>query len=171
VSDIAGGLEGQGSGLLEFASGLASSPEFFWWALGASLLIVVALGALVLVQARVRRSLAEQEADKAVELFRKVNIKRVIREYKELGKKREYKKAIVFAYNELADFIAYVSRVFNDPSKTAREFAQAIAGRVDVRSLEEITRLFEKVLYAGDASKNDYEEFLEALEKLAGEEK
>ncbi|MDD5317870.1 MAG: transglutaminase domain-containing protein [Candidatus ainarchaeum sp.] len=102
------------------------------------------------------------------EMFRRVDIGKVVREYGRLGSEGRLDDAVVYAYNELADFIAFASRVMNDPSNTAREFQSSLAGRaVDMESLAAITRIFEKTRYAGKTVKADYDEFREALSRLA----
>jgi hypothetical protein len=105
---------------------------------------------------------------KARELFRKVNIGEVIRNCKGMGAQGRHSEAVIYGYNELAEYIAFVFRVYNDPSRTAREFRSSFDGMdADLESLSRITSLFEKAAYAGGAGPGDFAEFVSALERLA----
>lgn len=146
---------------------ITSNPNNFWLLLLAALLCAMVFAGAIYVRSKLSSRLQQARAAEVREMFRKVNIDEVIRRVKQLGAEEKYGEAMVYGYNELADYIAFVFRIINDPSKTAREFAKSVEASVDVDSLKAITFLFERTKYAKKAGKKEYDEFLAALLKLA----
>ncbi|VVC72183.1 Transglutaminase-like superfamily protein [uncultured archaeon] len=149
---------------------ITGTPAAIYFILALILFTVISAGYL-LAKSRFWQPVpgSRAENEKALrEMFRKVDIDGVIRETRRLGEEGELDGAVVYGYNELADFIAFAFKVANDPSRTAREFESSIESRVvDMGSLRDITYIFEKTRYAGKTTKTDFTGFLSALEKLA----
>jgi hypothetical protein len=154
--------------LIKAVQGVASRIEDAWIFILAALLGAAAAALLLYTKEVFRRRSVEAKERRMRELFRKVNIEEVIRRYKQMGEEGRFDEAVVYGYNELADYISFVFKILNDPSKTAREFAALfIEKNVDVDSLKTITFIFEKTRYAKKTTKEDYFEFLKALMQLA----
>jgi len=106
-----------------------------------------------------------EERIKAVNRF--VNIGEVIKKVKILGEKKEYNTAVVYGYNELEDYVAYVFAVVNDPSLTAREFESLFKEVTLFKPLNAVVEQFEKEKYSLANSEEDYNIFLAALGEIA----
>ncbi len=152
---------------IQFLREATSDPRNFWLFLIAALFGATLVAGVLYARARLTSRVQEARVKEAKEMFRRVNISEVVRKVKALGAEEKYDEAIVYGYNELADYISFVFRILNDPSKTAREFAKAVEADVDVDSLKAITYVFEKTRYAKNAGKAEFGEFLGALVKLA----
>ena len=146
---------------------IVSDPNNFWLMLLAALAGATAFATLLFARSKLASRRQQARAADIRKMFKAVNILEVIRRVEELGGNGKYEEAIILGYNGLADYIAFVFRILNDPSKTAREFAKSVESSVDVASLKTITFLFEKTKYAKKAGKKDYDEFLAALKELA----
>ncbi len=113
------------------------------------------------------KELEEKIKQRIKEIKKFVDIAKVIEKVKVLGEKSQYNAAIVYGYNEIADYIAYIFDLFNDPALTAREFENVVNQIKTIRSLNIIVENFEKAKYSKENSKKDYDEFLEALYQIA----
>lgn len=100
-----------------------------------------------------------------------VNIDEVIGKVELLYEKKEYNTAIIYGYNELEDYIAYVFDVINDPALTAREFENLIAKVSLLKSLNVIIENFERAKYSSVDSEKDCSVFLSALHEIAASNK
>jgi|GEM_PF-2312172 len=166
--DLLDGAVQQNETFLKVIHGVTSQVGEMWTFALAVLLGIATVALLLYAKNIFRRKDVEAKEKRIKDLFRKVNIEEVIRRYKQLGEENRFDEAVVYGYNELADYISFVFKILNDPSKTAREFADLfITKNVDVGSLKTITFIFEKTRYAKKTTKEDYFEFLKALMQLA----
>lgn len=67
----------------------------------------------------------------------------------------------------MADYIAYVFDVINDPALTAREFENLVAKVSLIKSLNVIIENFERAKYSSADSEKDCGMFLMALREIA----
>lgn len=100
-----------------------------------------------------------------------VDIAKVIENVKAYGAKEEYGAAAIYGYNELADYIAYVFDVINDPALTAREFESLVKETALLQPLNIIIGIFERAKYSHANSQEDYNNFLAALYGIANTSK
>lgn len=100
-----------------------------------------------------------------------VDIVKVIEKVKALGASERYSEAAVYGYNELADYIAYVFDLINDPALTAREFEKLVKETSLLEPLNIIVEVFERAKYAKTNSKVDHDKLLTALYGIANTNK
>jgi transglutaminase-like putative cysteine protease len=165
-------------GKLAAAIGSAISAVPPWLVLAVAAVIVVLLAVACLLRFRSGAALPKKSAagDKA-EIRRWVDIDDVIRKVKVMGAEGKKGEAVVYGYNELADYIAYILSVSNEPSLTAREFTnRALMQKkaderfmaANVPLLKTIVFIFEDSEYGRMVTDAQFADFVAALEKLAG---
>lgn len=106
-----------------------------------------------------------EERIEAINRF--VDIAKVIEEMKALGAKGRYGAAAIYGYNELADYIAYVFELINDPALTAREFESLIKETALLQPFNIIIGTFERAKYSYTNSQEDFNNFLASLIEIA----
>jgi transglutaminase-like putative cysteine protease len=157
-------------------SAVAAMPS---WLLPALLVLIAALLAIFyLARSRPGAALLKKpQAPEKAEIRRWVDIDEVISKVKAMGAQGKKGEAVVYGYNELADYTAYLLSVSNDPSLTAREFTnRAVAQKKadsdfisrNVPLLKSIVFIFEDTEYGENVTDAQFADFISALEKLAG---
>jgi len=117
-------------------------------------------------------STLKKEIKKRLKEIKKfVDIEKVIEKIKEFGKAQKYNLAILYGYNQLENYIAYVLDILNDPSLTAREFENLVNQIKPLKALNKIVECFERAKYGKINSKKDYDEFLKSIFEIKKEVK
>lgn len=153
-------------------SALSAAPP---WLLVAAAIAAIIAAAYFLRRRPAAFALKRQGAPQNAEVRRWVDIGAVIRTVRAMGAEGRRGPAVVYGYNELADYIAYAMAVSNDPSLTAREFSAAaqmkgggLLAADNVPALKRIVFIFEDTEYGEKVSAAQFDGFVAALEKLAG---
>ncbi len=140
-------------------------------------LIIVVLTAIFLTtyfiyKKRVKSEGIERKIKERIMSVNKfIDIIEVIRKVELFYEKKEYHKAIIYGYNKLEDYIAYVFDIINDPALTAREFEDLVKKVSLLKTLNIIIENFERAKYSSVDSKEDCSVFLSALREIAASNK
>ncbi|MCX6774242.1 MAG: transglutaminase domain-containing protein [Candidatus Micrarchaeota archaeon] len=158
------------------SSAISAAPPWLMLIIAAVALALVGIFYLLKGKAISLPMQKQKELEKA-EIRRWVDIDKVIAKVKIMGQEGKKGEAVIYGYNELADYIAYVLSISNRPSLTAREFTNQAAEQKKAEDLFKsektgllrgIVFIFEDSEYGEKVTDGQFNDFVTALEKLRG---
>lgn len=141
--------------------------------LGASLILGIGIIYLIIknvidiVSTHSQEKNIEKQIRKAEYIFKKINLDKLIYEVEELGKKKRYKEAVIHAYRGLESYIAFITRLFNYPYLTAREYGSLVSKLKYYKDVKIIIKSFEDTRYTKNRNyQKEYKKVIQALKHL-----
>jgi hypothetical protein len=159
------------------SSAISATPPWLMLIIAAAALALIGIFYLINQGKAISLPMQKQKELEKAEIRRWVDIDQVIAKVKAMGEQGKKGEAVIFGYNELADYIAYILSISNRPSLTAREFTNQAAGQKKAEELFKsektgllrgIVLIFEDSEYGEKVTDGQFNDFVAALEKLRG---
>ena len=109
----------------------------------------------------------ENRIRQAQEEFRKIDLDALLAETERLGAQGKQREAVIFAYHGFEDYQAFLTRLFNRPALTAREYAQLLSNLPQYGEVKQIVDAFERTAYRDRSEyREEYELTVDVIRKM-----